>query len=449
MGKSCFQFGISHLGRSSYSQACELCLFFFMLTMSSVARASRARAEAEARFSTPGLPRGPLAQPRFSPSANPPQDVTPALTIDMVAQVCLQTVMQVLEQRDQQARSEAVAREMAAVDASAVSVEQARAAESAEQARAAELASRESAVATRDAGDKKLEQAKALSLLASQDSGPLDFRDRPQERDRRLRGGRHRKESRLTAILRTHVEAGDLTSSEFEEVERVLTMGAEVPSPSPCPSRTVWGAVGERGRSAPALYATWQQHGLAPLDERDTALDVFARDLKVKAAKEAKEPKKIASFEDFFKKMSAMKVLAPAAHAADAESYWRMDWHFKSVTHVFVHHGWPVAAEYHDQVVREWEEGFLEFDLITSTPEFQAGYFQGGLHDRALSSARLALVGGGKAGKAAKAAARKSAGTKDKVSATDTYCDYHKLYYPSASAHSSGTCEQKKKKAKG
>ena len=56
-------------------------------------------------------------------------------------------------------------------------------------------------------------------------------------------------------------------------------------------------------------------------------------------------------------------------HDADPESYWAMLWHSQSVQHIYCEHGWAVASEYHQRVMKAWMEGFLEASSFVETED--------------------------------------------------------------------------------
>ena len=266
------------------------------------------------------------------------------------------------------------------------------------------------------------------------------------DQDARLRGGKQRLPSRMEIIERLQARKGEMTLDEVQELKEALELGLQVPfSPHPIPPAglSVWGVEEEASetRAAPGLFNHLQRHKLAPQTPGEAAVTAISQAFKLAGDKEAKKIAAVKSFKEFIEFVRRSKVTSRAMYDKDPESYWHMQWHVQSVTHLFTEHGWPVACEYHVRVLKSWAEGFLDLSAMVDTEECRRGDVEGALHQR-VYLVSLQLKGKGGTGGASSTSG--SAGTARKVNADDTYCNFCQKWYPASASHESSTCRKKK-----
>lgn len=278
----------------------------------------------------------------------------------------------------------------------------------------------------------------------------------------RLRGGEQRVNARMDLARRLMQGTGDLSEDDIEKYNEVLLRSHQV-SPTSL-TRTlpaaraavaplsVWGveAAGQASRVAPALFGHLQQHGLAPPAPSEVLMRSMMNVFKAAGDKEAKKAADLSSFQEFVAFMGKAKVLTREYHDTEPDSYWAMDWHYKSVVHINCVDGWPAAGEYNRRVMEEWQDGFLDVDSMVMTEECRRGNVEGALHQRAyllaiqhFGSTRKVKAGVSKGGN------YQTLGTKAREHPTDNYCQYHALYFAAGLKHSDSTCRtaaSKKKK---
>ena len=102
--------------------------------------------------------------------------------------------------------------------------------------------------------------------------------------------------------------------------------------------------------------------------------------------------------------------------------------------HVFLHHGWPVASDYHSRVMERWKCGFLDPEDVIDTAVFRRGDVEGALHMLSYTLALKGLKTGGSADTDASGYTKK--GSKTKLLDSDTYCARHKQWYRTEDNHS-------------
>lgn len=283
------------------------------------------------------------------------------------------------------------------------------------------------------------------------------------EVEARPRGGAQRVGPRMELARRLMQGTGDLSAADVEHFNEVLLRGHQV-SPPPIsrtlpaarasvPPLSTWGVetAGQASRAAPALFGHLQQHGLAPPAPSEVLMRSMMSVFKAAGDKEAKKAADLTSFSEFVAFMGKAKVLTREYHDTDPDAYWAMDWHYKSVVHINCVDGWAAAGEYNRRVMEEWQDGFLDVDAMVMTEECRRGNVEGALHQRAyllaiqhFGSTRKVRAG------AAKTGSYQTLGTQARKKPTDTYCQYHALYFAATLDHSDATCRtaaaKKKKK---
>ena len=281
----------------------------------------------------------------------------------------------------------------------------------------------------------------------------LPPRSLEKEQDARLVGGAARIPSRLAAVGRSFLDTKEIGQSEFSKFGQGLTMGSQVQHASTLASMVGWG-VGPESQSSPLISAL-QHGGLAKREGSgaDALLGGIFSELQSRAKRDTEKAAQpaIKDFAAFVTKLMKLNVLAPALAATDPSSYWAMDRHFKSVVLVMTQHGWPVAADYHTREMKTWASGHHDATLYTESPEYQSGHFEAALSRDSLYMALMTVT-------RPKAPTTKAPGsergytpngTAEKVNATDTYCEHHKLHYAAKLNHSSATCRAKGGKGRG
>jgi hypothetical protein len=161
------------------------------------------------------------------------------------------------------------------------------------------------------------------------------------------------------------------------------------------------------------------------------------------------------SYFDFVVGWRKVGLLSRQVHDSNPEYFWQMYWHHQSVEYVYTRHGWPVAAEYHRQVMELWSQDFLDPSSRVDDYEFSRGNVQGALHQASYLLAvnklggKGSLGGGNGSGKGGGGVP----GTASKASADDTFCAEHQLWYPKSAGHAwswltkTGSCGVAKAKA--
>ena len=298
-------------------------------------------------------------------------------------------------------------------------------------------------------------------LEASREQARVDEAFPPRElhpdAEARLRGGAQRMDPRREMARRLLANTGDLTEADLLQYEAILARGHQVghtpsfPSP-PLPSPHVappsmWGAEEEEkaARSTPGLFARLQQNGLAPASPGEQAMKSIMQVFKAAGDKEAKKAAEITSFEAFVAFLTKARVLTREYFDSEPDAYWAMDWHFKSVTHIFCIDGWPAAGEYNRVVMKEWHEGFLDVEAMVTSEENRRGHVEGALHTRAhwlavqrFGTKRTTGTGTKKGGERLG-----DYGSDKKRNPTDTWCAGHKKFYLVGSIHSTTSCRAK------
>jgi hypothetical protein len=302
---------------------------------------------------------------------------------------------------------------------------------------AAEGEARRSASATQAVRDTAAAEAAKLAQLAAP---LLPNRGAPVDEEKRYRGGNERRPGREKDVERQLLESGAMSAKEFGRVKTVLAEGSKVHNPS---LFDFYSDVASDGRQGAGLFAKLRREGIAaPSDTSSSAalLDTVVRELSDRSVKEGKKGKtKFKSFEEFFKKFVSLKLMAPRLAESDAQAFWQVDWHVKSVTFVFATYGWPCAGAYHERVMEEWTEGLLDLDSFTSSQEFMGGHVAVALHKDALLAARIDFPRRATTTKTGAV----SQGSAAKVSSTDMWCDHHKLWFPASAKHDSKSCRAK------
>jgi hypothetical protein len=293
----------------------------------------------------------------------------------------------------------------------------------------------------------------------------------PQASEARLRGGAQRLGARQQGIERLLVEQGGLSAEQGQRCVQLLQLGQQVPPSSlsgspfqggvPTPAWSLRGVGG--GGVEGGLFAELQAAGLAPAAGANAAELALRRLLKKDVEKEVKSAATPASYPDFVAGWRKMGKMTRDTLETDPASYWAMTWHHQSVEHVYLQHGWPVAAEYHRLVLDLWSEKFIDASSHVDTELFRKGNVKLAMHrDSYHEAARVKASSGKGVGKGAGAgagggkggAARQLpyGGTKGKDNSDDTWCQEHACWFPKSANHKwswvtkEGTCTVAKAK---
>jgi hypothetical protein len=214
------------------------------------------------------------------------------------------------------------------------------------------------------------------------------------EVEARLRGGKSRVEPRVAAARRVLMATKEISEQDLATYEAALHLGHEVnPSPVVIPSPMSMWEVEEgevEARSSRALFAHLQQNGMAPMTASETALHSVLQVFKDAGVKDSKKKAVITSFKEFNAFVQKAKVITPEAFLRDKDSFFAMLWHVTGVTHINCVHGWPVAQEYNNKIMDDWQRGFLDVNSFVQTEENQKGNVEGALHQRHYLNARMA-----------------------------------------------------------
>ena len=340
-------------------------------------RANRPTQEADiplAQPATPGASQLAQEQDAVTTSSEPVQDL---VSLDKVMEVVNSVVHAAVNAAAVTTFNEAVkASTQAATDAiqrsMAPLLKDAHVRQQQDAARLAEVARKEQEVAA-----DKAEQARVQAALPA--------RELQQDSDKRLRGGQQRLQARLEVLDRFRQSSGDITKEELTEIEKVLTMGAQVSPTAALHTRmSVYGMEVEARaeRSAPHLYDLIQQHGLAPTTPGSEAQAAILKLFKLQGDKEAKKATAVESYSEYVEFMRKAKVQTRNAHDKDPESFWQMLWHSQSVQHLYTEWGWETALEYHRMTMEAWQEGFLDLPSMVDTEECRRGDVGGAMHQR-------------------------------------------------------------------
>ena len=276
-------------------------------------------------------------------------------------------------------------------------------------------------------------------------SAELPPRTTPASNDVRLRGGQERVDSRASTIKRVLRDGGELSAGEFEEIKELLVHGSQV---NPDHTRSNYSYTQfEQSRPIPAmrgLFDRLQDLGVAPIaNGADAVVSTLLRELREKGKKEnSKRVESCTTFAKFWSKMKELQALAPQVLESDPEAYWAIDAHLKCVLELFAEKDWATASRYHASVMTKWMTGEVNMCDLSQSLEARRGHFGSAMHQRSYMEAITHKSTSGTGG-----APKGGTGSKEKVQSSDTYCDYHLMYYPLAANHKSGNCFQKKKNA--
>ena len=121
----------------------------------------------------------------------------------------------------------------------------------------------------------------------------------------------------------------------------------------------------------------------------------------------------------------------PLLCSTNPAQYWALEWLRQSVEYLNFEHGWAVASFYYERVVYEWKKNWIVVADYTESEEFKRGHIEAAIVSRISEAAYKAK------GKSKPAATTATAGYVQKgsavimrKSATDTWCDHHKRWYP-------------------
>jgi hypothetical protein len=186
------------------------------------------------------------------------------------------------------------------------------------------------------------------------------------------------------------------------------------------------------------LYNELEMGGLAASSGSAATETGMAKIIKDFTAKETKgqEGKKLTSYKDFCDLLRNGMFLTPTRFREDPDSFWAIFWHKNAMEFINNEFDFPTAKAYHIKVLERWRLGHLKPAKYTDGEEFQRGDTENCLDQPA---EKYALRHPFKSSKARH-------GTKDKESPSDTYCGFHKEWYPHGEDHrwsntsKTGTC---------
>jgi hypothetical protein len=291
------------------------------------------------------------------------------------------------------------------------------------------------AAASRESEESKSLAAEVAAEERARVQEALPDRVLQPDIEARQRGGQARYASRMEIIDRLRQNTGDVTAKEMAEIGSILQLGHQVSSlPPPSSSERLSlcgvGVEASAERSASSLFAKMQEQGLAAPSPGEEALRAVQKVFKLAGEKESKKVTALTSYMEFVEFMRKAKVLTREAHEKDPESYWQMQWHDQSMKHVYTQWGWATALCYHTQVMKAWQEGFMDLPSMVDTEECRRGDVAGALHQRYFMVA-LQTTG-------AKPRSTKAQGDKPATGIWCTFCN-------KSAGHLVGVCRMKKK----
>ena len=296
------------------------------------------------------------------------------------------------------------------------------------------------------------------------DINPAAPRTLAPDLDARLRGGKQRLSTREAMLERLMTDSKNITDDERRALVELLEVGHQVHAPvssafssppgafssSPAqhahPLSSVGMGVAMRGVQAqPALFQRLQENSLAPPGPGETAMLAAKKMFKLEGEKESKKAAAVKSYPEFVELMRKARVCTRDMHDADPDSYWAMQWHHQSVTHLHTNYGWAVANKYHTAIMQQWQEGRLQLAAYTETEECRSGDIEGALH---LRNFLMATCGkGGEYQSTTKKTGYNNglgSGSKTKDGPDWTWCAHCSCYFPPTSHHKTSSCRKKK-----
>jgi hypothetical protein len=258
-----------------------------------------------------------------------------------------------------------------------------------------------------------------------QDRGPA-----PTGPVKRLVGGKQRLGHRLDTL------GGELEDDEFLRMSETVTLGVKVPPRAR--ARLLRGTQSHNGSRITdmlmdaGLMELGGGHGariFAQEDLLDSVGTVLTEKQRVRKGAAAKP---FASFNKLFLKYSEVGFFSRDLFESDPGSYWSIDWHFKCVTWMDRKYGWRVAGEYHERVMARWNR-FDHAERASSLDALAGDWEQACNRDILMSVLVDPDV-------QSAPRARSAAGTLEKVNDDDTWCSFHKRWFPKSANHNSHSC---------
>lgn len=258
--------------------------------------------------------------------------------------------------------------------------------------------------------------------------------------------GEARMQLRLATLKRMLMEeSSTISAEEFARLESAMANAFTAPKvPFPL-THTALELGGQQRRPARDFFADLQFHGLAPMSASDAAEQAFLKIFKEMGEKEMKDTLNVKSWHAFCQLTLKGNFLAPERLQSDPDSYWAWSWHFHGMCYLNNNVGWAAAQMYHhndekDGVMDRWMQGFLDPAFFTNGPEFRRGDVVGSLDQRAYMKC-LALS----RTPSKQVQDYNKTGATAKATDSDTWCEFHGMFYPKAAKHSLtaagvGTC---------